>query len=787
MAITNGTNVTALEKPAVGIDTGPGWATAINNSIDAVDGHDHSSNKGIRITPAAINISADLEYNQNSATQLKNVIFDSTVTASSTAYSLYQASGNLYWRDGSGTQIQMTITGTVNSGAGSITGMISTQAAASYSDSAKTFHFFTDGPSGDYGKMSHADLLLYKFTDNNSTDVDYVTIAANAGVSGASGTIYVPSENGTFLTTATSYAGAINIATSNSNNNIALKPNGTGFVMVGNAGATGKLTSNGAYDLILSTNSGTNSGTISITDAADGSISFIPNGTGEIVIGSGSASGKITTSGAHDLVLDTNAGSSSSSITITDAANGNIDITPNGSGEVNISKVDIDAGAIDGTAIGASSHTTGKFTTCDATTDFTIGGLVVTDGNIADTGTLAIVPVDGCTIALGTDAGDDFNVASGKLVVEGDGGNVGIGTATPAYDCEIVSTGNQVGNLVIRTTTGNGGFTGIAFSSNSSASREKAAIYFQETLGSAHHTGDIVFALNQSTGDATRVSTSDERLRITKDGNLSVTGTFTATTIDTGNGATEIYDMNQDLETGDAVTFAALTCATIDTGNGATEIYDMNQDLETGDSVQFAGLNLAGTAITSTAAELNLLDGSSVTNATVSKAVVLDSSGNIALPNAKGISFAATGQASSSSSELLDDYEEGTWSAVFSGTSPSAGSFSQDMDVCHYTKIGRMVWINMHGYIVALGDHTGNFTVTGLPYTAGTDVPSSFVMSGFPSASVGANWYGALLDPGLDTIIFRGGLYMDSAIAYSEIVTGRRLKLSGWYIADVPA
>ena len=279
---TAGTNITALAKPAVGTTTGPQWATDLNTSIDAVDGHDHSSSKGIRITPAAINISADLEYNANSATELKNVIFDSTVTAATTAYSLYQASGNLYWRDGSGTQIQMTITGTVNSGAGSITGMTGTQASASYSDSAKTFHFFTDGGNGDYGKMAHADLLIYKFTDDNSADADYVTIAANTGVSGASGTIYVPSENGTFLTTATNFAGAINIATSNSNNPINLKPNGTGHIVIGNAGATGKLTSNGAFDLILSTNSGSSSSTIVITDAANGDITLACNGSGDI-------------------------------------------------------------------------------------------------------------------------------------------------------------------------------------------------------------------------------------------------------------------------------------------------------------------------------------------------------------------------------------------------------------------------------------------------------------------------------------------------------------------------
>ena len=77
--------------------------------------------------------------------------------------------------------------------------------------------------------------------------------------------------------------------------------------------------------------------------------------------------------------------------------------------------------------------------TIDASTDFTIGGLVVTDGQIADTGTLALVPVDGCTIALGADAGDDFNVDSGKVLVEGDTGLVSIGTGG---DFETSTTGN---------------------------------------------------------------------------------------------------------------------------------------------------------------------------------------------------------------------------------------------------------------------------------------------------------------------------------------------------------
>ena len=487
MAITNGTNVTALEKPAVGIDAGPGWATAINNSIDAVDNHDHSSSKGIRITPAAVNINADLEYNQNSATELKNVVFNSTVAASSTNYSLYQSSGNLFFRDGSGTAIQMTITGTVNSGAGSIAGMSGTDAGASYTDGSKTFNFFTDSANVDYGKMAHADLLLYKFSDDNSADTDYVIIAANAGVSGASGTIYVPSENGTFLTTNTSYAtSAINVATSASNYPINLKPHGTGHVVIGNAGATGKLTSNGAFDLILDTNSGTNSSTISITDAANGNISFIPNGTGEIVVGSGSATGKITTSGAHnleldtngpsaasskirivdgangniefridgtgevvigddsgsgkitssgahDLVLDTNSGTNAGTLTLVDGVDGNIDITPNGSGEVNISKVDINGGTL--AAITIDGNWTAASQTC---ADL---GAVTTTGTIGLGGKL--------TAGSNEIEGSNFDINGGAIDA------VTIGTNSACTDLRVDNLKIDANDITSTDTNGN--------------------------------------------------------------------------------------------------------------------------------------------------------------------------------------------------------------------------------------------------------------------------------------------------------------------------------------------
>lgn len=54
-------------------------------------------------------------------------------------------------------------------------------------------------------------------------------------------------------------------------------------------------------------------------------------------------------------------------------ANGNIALTPNGTGEVDITKVDIDGGAIDGTTIGAASRAAGSFSS------LTSGARVIVD------------------------------------------------------------------------------------------------------------------------------------------------------------------------------------------------------------------------------------------------------------------------------------------------------------------------------------------------------------------------------------------------------------------------
>jgi hypothetical protein len=118
---------------------------------------------------------------------------------------------------------------------------------------------------------------------------------------------------------------------------------------------------------------------ISSTDT-NGDVTIQPDGTGDVHLksdsvrlGDGSSDFTLTTHYSNSgLILNTYQGSNTGVIKINAGANGNIDITPNGSGEVNISKVDIDAGAIDGATIGANSAAAGTFTQLTASQGISI-------------------------------------------------------------------------------------------------------------------------------------------------------------------------------------------------------------------------------------------------------------------------------------------------------------------------------------------------------------------------------------------------------------------------------
>ena len=113
---------------------------------------------------------------------------------------------------------------------------------------------------------------------------------------------------------------------STSNGNIELEPNGTGDVIldtdqvtIGGGSEVGQISSNGAYDLKLVTNSGTNSSYINIVDAANGNTQLYPNGTGVTEIGGATNPGTIQLNceqNSHGIKLQSPAHSANQSYTL---------------------------------------------------------------------------------------------------------------------------------------------------------------------------------------------------------------------------------------------------------------------------------------------------------------------------------------------------------------------------------------------------------------------------------------------------------------------------------------
>ena len=102
------------------------------------------------------------------------------------------------------------------------------------------------------------------------------------------------------------------------------------------------------------------------------------------------------------------------------------------------------------------------------------------------------------------------------------------------------------------------------------------------------------------------------------------------------------------------------------------------------------------------------------------------SDGNLVVASGHGIDFSATADGSGMTSELLDDYEEGTWTPTVNNMtttgSPAYGG--------RYNKIGRQVTVYFFTTTasggVATYEATGNSTnISGLPYTSGYDGPAA--------------------------------------------------------------
>lgn len=93
--------------------------------------------------------------------------------------------------------------------------------------------------------------------------------------------------------------------------------------------------------------------------------------------------------------------------------------------------------------------------------------------------------------------------------------------------------------------------------------------------------------------------------------------------------------------------------------------------------------------------------------------------GNVAFSTAaKGVNFTANTPAAGMTSQLLNWYEEGTFTPAIEGetTNPTVGYSTQ---YGAYTRIGRMVNFSIRLTLSSLSGGSGNVKIVGLPFTAG--------------------------------------------------------------------
>jgi hypothetical protein len=152
----------------------------------------------------------------------------------------------------------------------------------------------------------------------------------------------------------------------------------------------------------------------------------------------------------------------------------------------------------------------------------------------------------------------------------------------------------------------------------------------------------------------------------------------------------------------------------------------------------------------------------------------IDSTGNVKIndgdlvvgTSGHGIDFSATAGPTNGSgiSELLDDYEEGTWTGAFNSSSGSVG-VNASYNTCSYTKIGDVVHIRGALVVGSVSSPSGWLTITGMPFAthaedneyayrwAGTISPWSLTgtTTGLMSIGVGGATYFYIQDnPGVN-------------------------------------
>jgi len=289
-----------------------------------------------------------------------------------------------------------------------------------------------------------------------------------------------------------------------------------------------------------------------------------------------------------------------------------------------------------------------------------------------------------------------------------EGGDVGINESAPSARLHV----NGGGGLFVERSAG----TSVAgFKQSGGAAMN---IYFQNS-GSTNHPsiGSDSESLTLGTGNATRVL-------INSSGNVGI--------------GTDAPSVKCDISSSDSTAWSTSNLSTglrvvnsSTTNNVAAGIQLRSFQNNGGASIQY--IHCVNDGASSYGSDLVFTTRVAYTGA-YRESCRITNAGNLKFPSGHGIDFSATANGGgTTNSELLHDYEEGTWTPTFN-FSGSTGTFSYNAQIGRYTKIGNRVFftciIRSNGHS---GSTTNNLRVAGLPFNVLSDSPSggtSFFITG---------------------------------------------------------
>jgi len=283
---------------------------------------------------------------------------------------------------------------------------------------------------------------------------------------------------------------------------------------------------------------------------------------------------------------------------------------------------------------------------------------------------------------------------SDRLTIDGSTGNVGIGTTNPSFRLQIQGTDNAGSGLYLYNGTGGEGIKIVPESNGN------CRIY-------------------SSTADALALGTdSIDRIFMKADGNVGIGTASPAVTLE----VEKTIDVNWSAANSIIVANNLLRLENLSTNNSAFA----GMQFRTGDGGDgfFGSYQNNSSANDCTFYWSNQTDSGAKTLATLDTASgdLTINDGDLVIGTAgHGIDFSAQTASSATgattTSELLDHYEEGTWTPSYGGAD-SNPTCSYENQVGQYVRTGRIVTLHLRLRTDSVSGGSGTLKVRGLPFQA---------------------------------------------------------------------